>query len=1049
MLPLIILAGPTTSGKSDAAVELAEKLDGEIINADSMQVYRYFDIGTAKPSPEARRRVPHHLIDILEPDEEFNAFDFKTRALETIADLQRRGKTPVMAGGTGLYLKVLTENHDCAVQVSEATLAGVREHIERVGLAACHDELARIDPQTAARITPADRLRIERALAVHRETGKRLSDFHAAEAPGGHGFPIHTFLFQWDRGELYENINQRVDRMIGAGWVDEVRGLLARGVNRALKPMNSIGYAELVRHLDGEIPLERAVYEIKRETRHYAKRQITWFKKMKDIRSLPAGGGDTPRTLMEKVLRCLPALPCLAWCLMLAVNLASPGVALAASPLAEGAAWLREGRAPQAENRFQSLLQASPDPQVKKRARYLLGHAALAQGRLDEAGRLFSQSLAEYPEIGDYIWLDLARLAQAEGNAGQALEAITALLDQFPDSTLALEARLLRIDLFEMNRAPRKAIAALEELLGAPGSPSPSRELGPRAPELMVRLAGLHQGLGQNGQAYQWLRHIHIAFPADPAARAARADYLRLASLGDVIAHPLSLSEAERRIRNLMNKARYKEALAEIDGLMREHAGLPDDFTFYRARAYQRTGQRPLANETLEKFVRENPKHVRLQEALFEIGKNLWNLDRDHAAVATLEEVLRKNKVSNWAMKAQFVISRIHESNRDYRLAARRYRELVDRYRHGSFVHEAVWRLAWMHYLQGDYGKAHRLFEENARIYPQSDLADSNTYWAAKAAEKTGSPKEAGRIYQRLLKLHPFSFFALRARENLARLGLPAQTGDKKPRITPIVFSGGPAETPARARPIDAADIFHLARAEELLALGFHTLARAEIARIEKALFRDLPGVMRLASLYNEAQSHPDALRVLQIYKNSLSPDGLQALPEAFWKNYYPVAYGGIIERRARDLGIDPFFVNSLIRQESLFDPRALSPAGARGLMQIMPETGRKMHEKSAAETPYDSETLFDPEVNIGLGIRYLRHLTDEFGGEKAHLLISYNAGPHVLRKWLKRFAGIDDPDMFIESIPYPETRNYVKRVMGNYGIYKALYPHPAATQSQ
>ncbi|UCD11452.1 MAG: tRNA (adenosine(37)-N6)-dimethylallyltransferase MiaA [Nitrospinaceae bacterium] len=1050
MLPLIILTGPTTTGKSDTALELAEKLGGEIINADSMQVYRYFDIGTAKPGPEARRRVPHHLIDILEPDEEFNAFDFKTLALDHIADLHRRGKIPILAGGTGLYIKVLTENHDCAVQVSDATLQSVREQIERDGLAACHDALSHIDPESAARITPADRLRIERALTVHLETGKKLSEFHAADHSSGHAFPIHAFLFEWDRADLYENINRRVDRMIGAGWVDEVRNLLARGYPRSLKPFGSIGYAELVRHLEGKISLERAVYEIKRETRHYAKRQITWFKKMPGILRLPALYGDTPGTLMEKILLHLPKIPCLL--LALWFVLGPVPETRAEAPLQEGTAWLAQGRTALAANQFQSLLHDTRDRQMKKRARYLLGHTLFVQGRLAEAGRLLTESLADYPEIGDYIQLDLARLALAQGDGQTALGHIETLLDRFPESVLGPDARLLRIDILEQEGGPRKTIKALSQLLGEPANPSLPRDIESRLPELVVRLARLHQNLGQNGQAYQWLRHLYIAHPADPLAREILSDYHKLEALADVIPHPLSLAEADRRVRNLMGRALYQEALADLDALSRRHGELPDDFTFYRARAYQRTGQRPLADAVFDRFVQENPKHTRVQEALFEKGKNLWNLNRDAEALDALKEVLRKNKVSKWAMKAQYVISRIHESNRQYPLASRSYRALIDRYRHGRFVREAGWRLGWIDYRQGRFADAHRRFKDNALRFPYSSLVESNWYWAGKAAEKTGAAQEAVNIYQRLAELYPFSFFGLRARENLARLGGSHEeaSGREAARIIPIAFSEPSAPAARLKNPFDTGDDFHLTRARELIALGFYPLARTEISRLEGALFRDLSGVMRLSGLYNEAHSHPDALRVLQIHRNSLSASRLRDLPESFWKNYYPLAYSEIIEQRAKDHGIDPFFVKSLIRQESLFDPRALSPAGARGLMQIMPETGRRVHGKTSASTPYSAEILFDPETNIDLGIQYLNHLMEKFGDEKAHVLISYNAGPHVLKKWLKRFAAIDDPDMFIESIPYPETRKYVKRVMGNYGVYKMLYsPVQASAQSQ
>jgi len=1034
MHPLIILTGPTTTGKSAVALELAEQLDGEIINADSMQVYRHFDIGTAKPSPEGRRRVPHHLIDILRPDEETNAFEFKTRALAVIEDLRRRGKTPILTGGTGLYIKVLTENHDCAVQVSDETLALVRREIAERGPAACHEALLRVDPESASRITPADRMRIERALAVYRQTGKKMSDFHAAENTPEHAFPVHGFLFEWDRGRLYEKINQRVDSMIEAGWVNEVRGLLAMGLSPDLKPMKSIGYAELNRHLAGDISLERAVYEIKRETRHYAKRQITWFKKMRGLLGLPAGDDDTPKSLMEKILAHLPGASCLLLALLLVLAPAAKSLASEASELLEGAAWLEAGQLQQAENRFQNLAHSAQDRQVKKRARYLLARATLAEGRHGEARELLTASLDEYRDIADYIHLDLARLALAEGKGERALGEIDTLLARYPESVLAHEARLMRLDIFEQGGEPRKAIRALTDLLGDAASPAHNTELKPWVAELEMRLAELHLGLGQNGQAYQWLRHLAIDHPAEPPGRQTFADYRRLAAMADVIAHPLSLGETRRRVLNLMNGAMYQAALDEIEALALATPELPDDFIFYRARAYQRTGRRPLANETLAGFVRDNPKHLRVQEALFEQGRNLWNLNRDEDALASLMEVQRKNKVSKWAERAQFVMARIHESNRREDEALRHYQILLKRYRNGRFTREAAWRLGWIRYKQGKYTEAHRLFESNSRN-AYGSWAVSNLYWAGKSAERMGRPETARKLYSRLAELHPFSFFGLRARENLVRLGLPDDTG--APRLIPISYDEA---LPLKLRkPLDAGDLFHLSRGEELIALGLPALARAEIARLERPLSGELAGVMRLSALYNRAQAYPDALRVLQIHKNSVSAG--RSLPEVFWKNYYPVAYGELIEPRARANGIDPFFVNSLIRQESLFDPRALSPAGARGLMQIMPETGRRVHAKTSSGDLYDAELLFDPETNIDLGIQYLRQLTEEFGGEKTHLLISYNAGPHVLKKWLKRFESIDDPDVFVESLPYPETRNYVKRVMGNYAVYKILYP--------
>ena len=223
MLPLIILAGPTTSKKSLTAISLAELLGTEIINADSVQVYKYFNIGAAKPSLQERKGIPHHLIDILEPDQEFSAHDFKVRALEHGRELMNNNRIPVVVGGTGLYLKVLTEDLNCAVATSPEIKKKLQEDLEAKGAGALHEELKRIDPKSAERIQPNDPVRIERALAVYLQTGKTMSDFRESDSPSGAEFPVLTFHLEWDRKQLYKNIGRRIDRMIEKGLKKEVK----------------------------------------------------------------------------------------------------------------------------------------------------------------------------------------------------------------------------------------------------------------------------------------------------------------------------------------------------------------------------------------------------------------------------------------------------------------------------------------------------------------------------------------------------------------------------------------------------------------------------------------------------------------------------------------------------------------------------------------------------------------------------------------------------------------------------------------------------------
>jgi soluble lytic murein transglycosylase-like protein len=182
-------------------------------------------------------------------------------------------------------------------------------------------------------------------------------------------------------------------------------------------------------------------------------------------------------------------------------------------------------------------------------------------------------------------------------------------------------------------------------------------------------------------------------------------------------------------------------------------------------------------------------------------------------------------------------------------------------------------------------------------------------------------------------------------------------------------------------------------------------------------------------------------MRIMQLYKDFKTKTHEKGLNVKFWEHFYPLAYAETISANSNNQNVDPYFVKGLIRQESLFDAQVQSPAGAIGLMQIMPTTGRALYSKTKKNKPFSTDFLFDPEANIQLGIRYIGQLSRKFDENMIYILISYNAGPNALKKWMKRFHHIDDPDVFIESIPYPETRKYVKKVLRNYGIYRALYP--------
>lgn len=276
--PLIVITGPTGSGKTAIALELAGSYPLEAVSADSMQVYRHMDIATAKPSPEELFVLPHHLIDVVDPDEEFNAGMFICRARDAIHGIFSRKRIPLVVGGTGLYIKALVYGLAPAPPRSNKVRTGLRALADEKGNAFLWQILHRLDPETARKIGMNDRVRSIRALEIVFLTGKRASGFHKEHAFAQACYDARIVCVMPDRTRLYENIDRRVDRMVESGLIEETQRLLGLGFGPALRSMRTLAYKHVIEHLESRISLDEAISLIRRDTRRYAKRQITWMK---------------------------------------------------------------------------------------------------------------------------------------------------------------------------------------------------------------------------------------------------------------------------------------------------------------------------------------------------------------------------------------------------------------------------------------------------------------------------------------------------------------------------------------------------------------------------------------------------------------------------------------------------------------------------------------------------------------------------------------------------------------------------------------------------
>lgn len=305
--PLIILTGPTAVGKTKLSIELAKAVNGQMISADSMQVYRHMDIGTAKIRPEEMQDIPHYLIDVLDPWESFDVVRFQTMAKEALEKIYTAGAIPIVVGGTGFYIQALLYNIDFDENDSETGYRSeLQSFADRHGVEALHDRLRQVDEKSADMIHPNNIKRVIRALEFYHQTGTRISEHNETQRQKESPYRFVYFVLDDERERIYRRIDQRIDQMLDQGLVAEVKQLRDMGCTRDMVSMQGLGYKEILAYLDGECTLEEAVYILKRDTRHFAKRQLTWFRREHEVRWIERQEYPDKAAMLQAMLAQLP-----------------------------------------------------------------------------------------------------------------------------------------------------------------------------------------------------------------------------------------------------------------------------------------------------------------------------------------------------------------------------------------------------------------------------------------------------------------------------------------------------------------------------------------------------------------------------------------------------------------------------------------------------------------------------------------------------------------------------------------------------------------------
>jgi soluble lytic murein transglycosylase len=636
------------------------------------------------------------------------------------------------------------------------------------------------------------------------------------------------------------------------------------------------------------------------------------------------------------------------------------------------------------------------------------GFVALANGRFERAAEAFAAVGARHPALADYGLYFAARAAARAGDVDRARAAVAALLGTQPDSLWRGPAVLLAGELAARAGHLDDARAHLD----AARATLPAGDVGwARA---TLALARLEAERGDPARALALADEIRRARPRALADRRARRLEARTRAAHPELPPSDALAEAELRLRegDASRAREYAERALAAPG---ERAPA----LWALAQAERALGDRAAAETACRALAAEAPGHPLAPRALTAAAAWHWNADDDPGAALLFEDVVRRWPRSREAPEALYALGRIAQESGRLDDAHALYRRLVREYPGAKPADEAAWRAGWVRWLAGRWDDAAARFADAAARGDGTARAAA-AYWRARALERAGRRGEAGAVLRDVAAQQPVTYYARLAEQRLGR----------------AVPAGEPPATPPQPVFPPALDGPRGLRARLLADLGFTGFARRELDGIDPAA---VPGGV-LLDAYAALGAPSAAIRVARRL------DGAGTSDETIRRHLYPLGYWDVVRRAAHAHGVDPFLVVALIRQESLFDPAAVSVANARGLMQLLPATAAELRRAAGAPRP-PLAALHDPSTNVDLGVTLLARLLARYEGSPVKALAAYNAGGDAVAKWERRYAGRDD-DEFVELISYRETRDYVKAVLRNERVYRELWAVPESASA-
>jgi soluble lytic murein transglycosylase len=642
-------------------------------------------------------------------------------------------------------------------------------------------------------------------------------------------------------------------------------------------------------------------------------------------------------------------------------------------------------------------------------------YALYVKKDFDQAEAMFAVTLGREWPLEDYSLYYLSDMALARGDPQAAVQYLRQIPQRFPQSIWSLRAELGIAKTMLAAKDYSSAVEKVHQILNRSGE----REI---SGEAMLVLARLNELQGNSKEAYGLYQDLRQSSPLSPWAAEARAQVKRLRQnqpqqFGLATAEALA-EEADflYRERQLDEAAQlYRRLLKQAPPRGRERVQLLKKL----AQVYLDGRRREEAIPVLDEIVREHGASPEAPEAVYNLARVYWNRDENLKALDHFNQLQARYPQSSFNDFAHFASARIHETLGKPDEARRLYESFPAKYPNSQLRDDAAWTLGWLLYLQADYPGAHRVFKSIAEAGRARGFTSAALYWRGRTAERMGQLDEARAAFLRIAQSPEESYYTGPAIRRLERIGVGRP--ERASKRADLEAGNAPS--------LDRAGAFHLVRAQELADLALHELAVRELDALRSLAGLDPSVRLFLVRAYarNRAFARSVALA-------SQFPEKAEELS----RFRYPLAYWESIRSITEKTDLDPYLVVALIRQESLFDPRAVSPASAYGLMQLLPSTAARMAKQLSLDS-FSAERLFDPELNLRLGTRYLTALLRQFPQSLPKAIAAYNAGENAVARWEKQIAAQDEEE-FIERIPYAETRLYVKLVLRNHRIYSRIY---------